>query len=244
MVEEPTQAADSATVRTQAASHITTAGAVGVKIFLINENSLARSGLAGLLAGQRDFQLIGEAATLPEASQSGSEPDIYLVEAPTLTREIIAAIGRLTRTRRGSTVPTLILTVNTADFAFELLRIGAYVVDSRSLGVSELVAIIRTTAAGYGPLEHRLASRLAGATNWLNDQDMKSRLEHTLTRRELEVFTLLALGMTNAEIAESLTVAISTIKSYVKEILSKLGLRDRRQLIVYAHTSAASHAKQ
>ena len=89
-------------------------------------------------------------------------------------------------------------------------------------------------AAGYLPIERALAERLALT---LPQLDFRAQAATQLTRREREVFLLIARGMSNAEIATTLTVASSTVKSHVQDIFRKLGLRDRVQAVIYAYES-------
>ena len=141
-------------------------------------------------------------------------------------------------------VRVLILTTFDPDeYVYKALRAGASGFVLKDIPPKELVAAVRTVAAGGALLAPSITRRLIGqfAKRLAVDTAMSGRLER-LSDREREVVGAIARGSTNAEISEELFIGAATVKSHVSSILTKLGLRDRAQVVVFAYESGLVEA--
>jgi len=208
------------------------------RIFLIAEDAYVRGGIKSSLSAEPSFRVVGEAATPDEArtTEGSPSPSVIVVD----TAGLGADLGRIVRRVRGGSgdtahLPVVLLVADEAASAMDLLRLGACTVTRSRAGAADLVATIRLVSSGYLPVKQVVARRLVSGmprngTSW---GDVRSRL----TKREWEVFELIVQGMSNGEIAHSLTVAESTVKTYVQDILRKLGVRNRLEVVIYAYRS-------
>lgn len=234
------QSPHSATGLPGRASAATGQTATRTRLILISENTLARSGIAAMIARQPDLQVIAEIGSHVDLGAIGSQqwPDLFLMDVPTVRQETVEVVRQIVTLRRGSPTPTLILSGSTGDYIYDLLRLGSCTLMGRGAGPEELIAGIRMLAAGYVLIERRHAGRLASAVRrFKSEDDIRKYLIHDLTKRERDVLALIALGLPNTEIAESLSVANSTVKSHVKAIYRKLGLRNRFEAIMFTKDS-------
>ncbi|GAB3518374.1 LuxR C-terminal-related transcriptional regulator [Phytohabitans suffuscus] len=208
-----------------------------IRIALVGDNYLARSGLAAILSRQADLRVIGEARGGTEAAllRDRLRPSLFVMDVASLGPDTVSVVQTVSANAVGGVPPFLILTSHADEHVFELLSIGSCTLMSRRIGPAELVACIRLVAAGYVVVERRYAGRLAtGLTRFSGQDDVEGHRVANLTPREREVFALLAQGRSNGEIARALAVANSTVKSHVKEIYQKLGLRSRVELALFS----------
>ncbi|MET7333168.1 response regulator transcription factor [Nonomuraea sp. NPDC005650] len=201
---------------------------------VVNENTLARNGIQSILSRHPDIQVVGEATDLADAYRARVTPDLFLVEVPAITADIVAAARAPGGRGR---VPVLFLAADIRRSEFDLLGLGCCAISDRHLAAADLVAAVRVMAAGYVLVERTRAATIAVVSATLG-ADVEGHGGPLLTRRESEILDLMARGLSNSEIAAVLTIAPSTVKSHVKEILSKLGLRNRVQAAVYAAGAA------
>jgi DNA-binding NarL/FixJ family response regulator len=193
-----------------------------------------RAGFKAVLEATGNIEVVAEAATGQEAVQAATEhmPDVVLMDIRMPGMDGIEATRRLPRQR------VLILTTFGLDeYILDALRAGASGFLLKDAPTQEVIAAVRAVAAGDAVLS-------AGVTRQLLDQ-VARRLPAPITRepdtaealtgREQEVLRMLAMGLSNAEIAEALTVSEPTVKTHVSHILGKLGLRDRVQAVIYAY---------
>lgn len=208
-----------------------------IRLILISENVLTRSAIAAMIARQPDLQVMAEIGSYAEVIRVGVQlrPDIFVIDVPAVRQETMDVVQRLTTLRRGTPTPVLILAGTSGDYVFDLLRLGSCTLIARDARQEELIAGIRMVAAGYVLVERRHAARLASAVRRFSySNDAQGHLVEELTGRERDVLGLLALGLPNTEIARNLSVANSTVKSHVKEIYRKLGLRSRLEAVIFA----------
>ena len=162
-------------------------------------------------------------------------PSLFVIDIPSHKDNVVETVKQLNACGSDGPIPVvLLLGADTAQLDIDVLRLGGCAIIRRRTAAADLVAAIRMVAAGYLPIERALAERLALT---LPQLDFRAQAATQLTRREREVFLLIARGMSNAEIATTLTVASSTVKSHVQDIFRKLGLRDRVQAVIYAYES-------
>lgn len=210
-----------------------------IRVLIADDQTLVRSAFALLVDTEPDMAVVGAAADGLEAVAvaAATTPDVVLMDIrmPRLdglaaTRRILAGAG-----------PTRVLVLTTFDldeYVFEALRAGASGFLLKDARPSDLLAGIRVVAAGDGLLAPRatrlLVQEFAGRRGGTRTVPAAVR---QLTDREQEVLRLIAAGLSNTEIRDRLVVSAATVKTHVSHLLSKLGARDRAQLVVIAYTS-------
>ncbi len=206
-----------------------------VRVVLADDQALVRGGFAMILSAREDIEVVGEASDGEEAVALVSRlaPDVVLMDVR------MPGVDGLEATRRiaasGSPARVIVLTTYDVDDAvFAALRAGASGFMLKDVRPAELVEAVRVVARGDALLApsvtRRLLDRFAGT---LPDGPAPDISE--LTEREVEVLRLVALALTNAEIAERLVLTEATVKTHVSSVLRKLGLRDRVQAVVLAY---------
>jgi DNA-binding NarL/FixJ family response regulator len=217
-----------------------------ISVLLVDDYALIRMGFRLVLDAEDDIEVVGEAAdgTSAVSMCSALRPDVVLMDVRMpghdgieATRDIVAA---------GLPSKVLILTTfDLDDYVYAGLRAGASGFLLKDTQPADLVAAIRTIAAGDAVLAPAATSRLIrqfaatppGAHASAGPGDAGAQIRKTLTDREQDVFSRIATGMSNSEIAASLFLSEGTVKIHVGRILAKLGLRDRVQAVVLAYES-------
>jgi DNA-binding NarL/FixJ family response regulator len=215
-----------------------------ISVLLADDQSLLRRGFRMILEAEGDLSVAAEAGTGEEAVEAARRhtPDVVLMDIRMpgtdgieATRQIVAA---------GSRARVLVLTTFDLDeYAFGALRAGASGFLLKDVRPAELVAAIRTVAAGDAVVAPRVTRRLLEEYARSLPLTAAQRAQRyprlgSLTEREREVLVAVARGLSNAEIAASLYVSEATVKSHVGRILAKLGLRDRVQVVVLAYEAS------
>jgi DNA-binding NarL/FixJ family response regulator len=196
---------------------------------------MVRAGFRMLLGGEEEIEVVAEAANGLEAVEKAArfDPDVVLMDIrmPELdgleaTRRILAG---------GGSARVLILTTFDLDeYVYEALRAGASGFVLKDDPPEQLIAAIRTVAAGDALLSPAVTKRVIEQFTRLPRPSPPSELDD-LSERERDVFRLVAQGLSNAEIGKELFISETTVKTHVTHILAKLGLRDRVQAVVLAH---------
>jgi DNA-binding NarL/FixJ family response regulator len=216
-------------------------GGVGVtiRVLLVDDQALLRQGFAMILAHEPDIEIVAEAGDGQEAVTVARScaPDVVLMDIRMPVIDGVEATRRIVCDR--AEVRVLILTTFDLDaYAFGALRAGASGFLLKDVRPEELVAAIRTVAAGDAVVSPRITRRLLDECAHLlvtaEGESDRTAAMAKLTEREREVLVAVADGLSNTEIAERLFVSEATIKSHVGRILGKLGLRDRVQAVVFA----------
>ncbi|AOR33043.1 DNA-binding response regulator [Streptomyces fodineus] len=212
-----------------------------IRVLIADDQMMVREGFSVLLNAMPDIEVVGEAVNGREAVERVREltPDVVLMDIrmPELngieaTREIVAA---------DAAAKVLVLTTFDLDeYVYQALRAGASGFLLKDASARQLADGVRVVAAGEALLAPSVTKRLITEFSRLSEpprlMPSASRAAYgELTERETEVLVLIAQGLSNAEIAERLVVAESTIKTHVSRILVKLGLRDRTQAAVFAY---------
>jgi DNA-binding NarL/FixJ family response regulator len=195
---------------------------------------MVRAGFRMLLAGEEDIEVVAEADTGLEAIEKAArfQPSVVLMDIrmPELdgleaTRRILAADER---------ARILILTTFDLDeYIYEALRAGASGFVLKDDPPEQLIAAIRTVAAGDALLSPAVTKRVIRQFTRIPQPTRPKELDE-LTGRELEVLRLIAQGLSNAEIGKALFISETTVKTHVTRVLQKLNLRDRVQVVVFA----------
>jgi DNA-binding NarL/FixJ family response regulator len=210
-----------------------------VRVLIVDDDALMRAGLRGVLSSDQTIELVGEASDGRQAVHRTRQlgPDIVLMDVrmPDLdgisaTRQVLAGFPD---------VKVVILTTfEQDDYIFGALSAGASGFLLKRTRPEELIAAIHTIAAGDSLLSPSVTSRVIArmVRQPAPDPSDEARLDE-LTPREREVLELVAGGLSNGEIAAALVIEESTVKTHVKRILLKLGVRDRVQAVIFAYES-------
>ena len=208
-----------------------------VRVLIADDDDLMRAGLRAVLSTDERIEVVGEAEDGNAAVRRARElaPDIVLMDVrmPDLdgisaTRELLAA--------RSEVKVVILTTFEEDDYIFGALSAGASGFLLKRTRPEQLIAAIHTVSGGDALLSPSVTRRVIDRTARRPPPDISAarRLDE-LTPREREVLELLARGLSNAEIAARLVVEESTVKTHVKRILMKLGLRDRVQAVIFAY---------
>nr|WP_062341097.1 response regulator transcription factor [Herbidospora sakaeratensis] len=205
-----------------------------IKLVIADDDPLVRQVLAVLLGAEPGMTVAGVAGDGLEAVYQARlhRPDVVLMDVRMPGHDGVAA----TRTITGWPAPrprVLVLTTFDQDEVVDrAIRAGADGFLLKRAAPAEIVAAVRTVARGDGLLAPTVTRRLMGIL-----AARPASVEHGLTEREAEVLTALADGRSNAEIAAAMKVSVETVKTHIKGILTKLGVRDRTQAVVWAYRS-------
>ena len=209
-----------------------------IRVLLADDQQLLRTGFKLVLGTEPDLDIVGEATDGVEAVEMARRllPDVVLMDVRMPRRDGVAA----TREIVAQKLPVRVLILTTFDlddYVVGALRAGASGFLAKDVPAEELVQAIRTVAAGDAVVAPRILRRLLDRfANLLPDPavQLPNQLA-ALTERETEVLVQVAKGLSNAEIAQVLTVSETTVKTHVGHMLTKLGLRDRVQAVVLAY---------
>jgi DNA-binding NarL/FixJ family response regulator len=221
-----------------------TAGAPGadrvpIGVLVCDDQGVIRAGYTTIFAAQPDMTVVGEAGDGRTAVDLARRlrPDVVVMDVRMPGLDGIAATRLLAGPDVADPVKVLVVTTfNLDEYVYEALRAGASGFLLKDSSPADLVAGVRTVAAGEALLAPSVTRRLIGrfGSRVRPDPDPDGPLA-ALTGREREVLKLIAAGLSNAEIAATLVISRETVKTYVSHILTKLGLRDRVQAVVFAH---------
>jgi DNA-binding NarL/FixJ family response regulator len=211
------------------------------RVLVVDDQALLRTAFSSLIDAEEDLAVAGQAADGREAVELAASlaPDVVVMDIRMPVLDGIEATRQITAGPATAATRVLILTTFDLDeYVFEALRAGASGFALKSRPLEELLSAIRTVAAGEALLAPSVTRRLiAHFTEGHRVPRRTPRGLAELTEREREVLSLVARGLSNTEIAGTLHVSIPTVKTHVSRILTKLGARDRTQLVVLAYES-------
>ena len=214
---------------------------MSVRVLLVDDQALIRAGFRMILDAEEDMDVVGECADGTQAVDSARRlaPDVVLMDIRMPEMDGIEATRLIAGNNAEGAPRVLMLTTFDLDeYVYDALRAGASGFLLKDVPAEQLVDGIRVVAQGDALLAPSVTKRLihefsrSGAAQRSAPASLGD-----LTPRELEVFKLIARGMSNAEIASELVVSETTVKTHVARVLMKLGLRDRVQAVVLAYES-------
>jgi len=207
-----------------------------VRVLIADDQDIVRAGLRLMIDSAPDLTVVAEAAAVRLAREARAEVVLMDIRMPEL--DGLAATRRITSDEDLAGVRVLILTTFEVDeFVFEALRAGASGFLGKGARPEALIDAIRTVARGESLLSPAATRGLIARYLALDDRSQAPTpdLLDALTDREREIVTLVATGMSNAEIAKQLTLSPLTVKTHVNHAMTKLGARDRAQVVVIAY---------
>ena len=214
-----------------------------IRVVVADDQPLLRTGFKSLISSAADLEVVGEAGDGREAARlaRAAAADVVLMDIRMPVLDGLAATRLITADPALASVKVLILTTFEIDeYVFEALRSGASGFLGKSAEADELLAAIRTVSRGDALLSPAATRTLIGRFLAMpavpaGVSDAARRWLDALTEREREIVALVATGMSNAEIAEHLTLSPLTVKTHANHAMTKLGARDRAQLVVFAY---------
>jgi DNA-binding NarL/FixJ family response regulator len=212
---------------------------VSVRVLIVDDDDLMRAGLKAVLSSDDSIDVIGEAGDGRSAIQQAraGRPDVVLMDVRMPDLDGISATRKLLAVSPEMKV-AILTTFERDEYIFGALSAGASGFLLKRTKPEELIAAIHTLAAGDSLLSpsvtRTVIERMAGQP--VAPSESSKRLDE-LTPREREVLELIGRGLSNGEIANAFFIEESTVKTHVKRILMKLGLRDRVQAVIFAYES-------
>ncbi len=214
---------------------------MSIRVLLVDDQALIRAGFRMILDAEEDMDVVGECADGTQAVDSARRlaPDVVLMDIRMPEMDGIEAT-RLIAGDGGDGAPRVLMltTFDLDEYVYDALRAGASGFLLKDVPAEQLVEGIRVIAHGDALLAPSVTKRLIQefSRSGAAQRSAPASLDD-LTPRELEVFKLIARGMSNAEVAAELVVSETTVKTHVARVLMKLGVRDRVQAVVLAYES-------
>jgi DNA-binding NarL/FixJ family response regulator len=205
-------------------------------VVIADDQELVRAGFR-LILELGDVEVLGEATDGLEAVElvRSLRPDVVLMDVRMPRLDGIEATRRIAQTGLGARV-LMLTTFDLDEYVYEALRAGASGFLLKDVGRDSLVGAVRTVAAGESLFAPSVLERLV--SHYVRRPPSAAALPAEvagLSDRELEILGLVARGLSNGEIADELVISVATVKTHVRHVLQKLGLRDRVQLVVLAY---------
>jgi DNA-binding NarL/FixJ family response regulator len=213
-----------------------------IRVLLVDDQPLLRMGFRLILEGEEDLEVVGEASDGAEALRKVEElePDVVLMDVRMPVMDGIEATRRITASASNARI-IILTTFDLDEYAFSGLQAGASAFLLKDVAPAELVQGVRLVASGDAVVAPRVTQRLletyvrGGRVPGQAAVQARDPLLEDLTPRETEMLEAIAGGLSNAEIAHKFFLSEATVKTHVRRILTKLHLRDRVQVVVYAY---------
>lgn len=206
-----------------------------IRLLLVDDHAVVRTGLRMMLEGENDFEIVGEAENATEALNqiSSLEPEVVLMDIGLPDMSGIEATRKIKQLAPETAIVALTIHED-EEYFFKMLDAGASGYVPKRAAPEELITAIRVTAKGEVYLFPSLAKLLVSDYLTQSQQPKKQATLDGLTPREYEVLTLLADGASNIEIADKLSISPKTVARHRENIMGKLNLHSRTELVKYA----------
>ncbi|WP_067472654.1 response regulator transcription factor [Nocardia amamiensis] len=218
---------------------------MSVRVIVVDDQALVRTGFTMVLRIHPDIEVVAEAGTGLEAIEAARRhrPDVILMDIRMPEMDGLEATATIMAEADWDVRVLILTTFDPDEYVYRALRAGASAFVLKDMPADQLAAAVRTVADGGALLAPSITRRLIGrfARRLTVDTAVAGRLQR-LSDRERDVMVAVARGASNAEIAAQLFIGAATVKSHVSSILTKLGLRDRAQIVVFAYESGLVEA--
>jgi DNA-binding NarL/FixJ family response regulator len=206
-----------------------------IRVLVVDDQSMVRAGFRMLLSHEPDIEVVAEAGNGRDAVLQAArfDPTVVLMDIRMPELDGLEATRRILAADPHARV-LILTTFDLDEYVFEALGAGASGFVLKDDPPEQLIAAIRTVAAGDALLSPAVTKRVIRQFARTPRPEPPAELAE-LTAREAEVFRLIALGLSNAEIGQALFIGEGTVKTHVTQVLRKLNLRDRVQAVVLAH---------
>ena len=209
-----------------------------LRVVIADDQPMMRAGFKAVLEATGDIVVVAEAGNGEEAVQAAGEhaPDVVLMDIRMPVLDGIEATRRIVRARPDTRV-VILTTFGLDSYVYDALRAGASGFLLKDAPTQEVVAAVRSVAAGDAVLSPAVTRQLLDQVGRRLPAAVSREPASlaALTDREQQVLRMLAAGLSNAEISEALVLSEATVKTHVSNLLGKLGLRDRVQAVIYAY---------
>jgi DNA-binding NarL/FixJ family response regulator len=211
---------------------------VTIRVLVVDDQSMVRAGFRMLLAGEEDIEVVAEASNGLEAVDKAArfDPEVILMDIRMPELDGLQATRRILAKDRDARILVL-TTFDLDEYVYEALRAGASGFVLKDDSPEQLIAAIRTVAAGEALLSPTITRRVIQKFARMPNPATPPKELDELSDRERDVFRSMARGLSNAEIGQELYISETTVKTHITHILQKLGLRDRVQAVVLAYQS-------
>jgi DNA-binding NarL/FixJ family response regulator len=208
---------------------------VSIRVLVADDQSMVRAGFRMLLSREEDIEVVAEASNGLEAVDKATRfrPTVVLMDIRMPELDGLEATRRILAADEGARI-LILTTFDLDEYVYEALRAGASGFVLKDDPPEQLLAAIRIVAGGDALLSPTVTKRVIKRFTRIPQPAPPKQLEE-LTERELEVFRLIARGLSNAEIGRELYISDTTVKTHITHILQKLDLRDRVQAVVLAY---------
>jgi DNA-binding NarL/FixJ family response regulator len=208
-----------------------------IRVVIADDQVMIRDGLASLLASDPEIEVAGQAGNGLEAIALASslKPDVIVMDIRMPEMDGLAATAQIAADEHGPKI-LILTTFDLDEYVYEALGAGASGFLLKDASAGDLINAVRVVASGEALLAPSITKRLiADFARRRKHERPRSDATDVLTPRELDVLRLIARGLSNNEIAGELFLAEQTVKTHVGHVLTKLGLRDRTQAVVFAY---------
>jgi DNA-binding NarL/FixJ family response regulator len=208
---------------------------MSIRVLVADDQSMVRAGFRLLLSGEDDIEVVAEASNGLEAVEKAARfhPTVVLMDIRMPQLDGLEATRRILAADNSARI-LILTTFDLDEYVYEALRSGASGFVLKDDPPEQLLAAIRVVADGEALLSPAITKRVIKQFTRISRPQPPRQLDE-LTERELDVFRLIARGLSNAEIARELYISDTTVKTHITHILMKLNLRDRVQAVVLAY---------
>jgi DNA-binding NarL/FixJ family response regulator len=208
---------------------------VSIRVLVADDQSMVRAGFRMLLTGEPDIEVVAEASNGLEAVAMTErfDPAVVLMDIQMPELDGLEATRRILAANRAARI-LILTTFGLDEYVYEALRAGASGFVLKDDPAEQLIAAVRTVAAGNALLSPAITKQVIRKFTRIPRPALPKEADE-LTEREREILRLIATGLSNVEIGHKLHISETTVKTHVTHILQKLGLRDRVQAVVLAY---------